>query len=168
VMAVAALVCPGGVTAVAPTAIASVESHAAQDPSGSPGKGSRGGTAVTMKAAQARPDFEALVAAAHRRIPGLTVTTDLIAGFPGETEEMFLKTKEFVAEYKNCITVSIQPMMVIKNSLVGDKPGDFGLAPGSNSLKWQTIDGANTYDVRLQRVEALRSVLDGRLITIDK
>ena len=34
-------------------------------------------------------DFEALVAAARDRIPGLTVTTDLIVGFPGETEERF-------------------------------------------------------------------------------
>ncbi len=99
---------------------------------------------------------------------GIYQSMSLIAGFPGETEDMFEKTKEFVAEYKNYITVSIQPMMVIRNSLVGDKPGDFGLAPGSNSLKWQTIDGSNTYDIRLQRVEALRSVLDGRLITIDK
>ena len=40
-------------------------------------------------------DFEALVAAAHRRIPGLTVTTDLIAGFPGETESDFADTVAF-------------------------------------------------------------------------
>ncbi|MDQ1301187.1 MAG: threonylcarbamoyladenosine tRNA methylthiotransferase MtaB, partial [Chloroflexota bacterium] len=37
-------------------------------------------------------EFEALVAAAHSRIPGLTVTTDLIAGFPGETESDFADT----------------------------------------------------------------------------
>jgi threonylcarbamoyladenosine tRNA methylthiotransferase MtaB len=40
-------------------------------------------------------DFEALVAAARRRIPGLTVTTDLIAGFPGETESDFADTVAF-------------------------------------------------------------------------
>ena len=40
-------------------------------------------------------DFEALVAAARTAIPGLTVTTDLIAGFPGETEEDFSDTLDF-------------------------------------------------------------------------
>ena len=40
-------------------------------------------------------DFEALVAAARARIPGLTITTDLIAGFPGESEADFEQTLAF-------------------------------------------------------------------------
>ncbi|MCX6031436.1 MAG: tRNA (N(6)-L-threonylcarbamoyladenosine(37)-C(2))-methylthiotransferase MtaB [Chloroflexi bacterium] len=40
-------------------------------------------------------DFEALVAAARAAIPGLTITTDLIAGFPGETEDDFAQTVAF-------------------------------------------------------------------------
>ena len=40
-------------------------------------------------------DFEALVAATRTAIPGLTVTTDLIAGFPGETEGDFSETLDF-------------------------------------------------------------------------
>ncbi|OQA43036.1 MAG: Threonylcarbamoyladenosine tRNA methylthiotransferase MtaB [Chloroflexi bacterium ADurb.Bin325] len=39
--------------------------------------------------------FEALVEAARARIPGLTVTTDLIVGFPGETEAHFAETVAF-------------------------------------------------------------------------
>jgi threonylcarbamoyladenosine tRNA methylthiotransferase MtaB len=40
-------------------------------------------------------DFEALVQAARARIPDLTVTTDLIVGFPGETEADFADTVAF-------------------------------------------------------------------------
>lgn len=40
-------------------------------------------------------DFERLVDAARSRIPDLTITTDLIAGFPGETEADFDLTVAF-------------------------------------------------------------------------
>jgi threonylcarbamoyladenosine tRNA methylthiotransferase MtaB len=40
-------------------------------------------------------EYEALVDAARARIPGLTITTDLIAGFPGESEADFKQTLAF-------------------------------------------------------------------------
>jgi threonylcarbamoyladenosine tRNA methylthiotransferase MtaB len=43
------------------------------------------------------PDsFAALVRSARRAIPEVTITTDVIAGFPGETDEEFAETLEFV------------------------------------------------------------------------
>ena len=45
------------------------------------------------------PDsFRELVSAARDVMPDVAITTDIIAGFPGETEEEFAKTLEFVRE----------------------------------------------------------------------
>ncbi len=41
-------------------------------------------------------DFERLVATARERIPDLNVTTDIIVGFPGESEEEWRQTLSFV------------------------------------------------------------------------
>lgn len=41
-------------------------------------------------------DFEALVQRARASIPDLTITTDLIVGFPGETEAEFAESLDFV------------------------------------------------------------------------
>lgn len=43
-------------------------------------------------------EFRALVRAARQAISGLSVTTDLIVGFPGETESHFADTLDFVDE----------------------------------------------------------------------
>ncbi len=42
--------------------------------------------------------YAKLVRDARARIPGLAVTTDLIAGFPGETEEEFQQSLDFINE----------------------------------------------------------------------
>lgn len=42
--------------------------------------------------------FRELVAAARKAIPDAAITTDIIAGFPGETEEEFAETLDFVRE----------------------------------------------------------------------
>jgi len=42
--------------------------------------------------------FRSLVAAAREVMPNVAITTDIIAGFPGETEEEFAETLDFVRE----------------------------------------------------------------------
>ncbi|MBT3314250.1 MAG: radical SAM protein, partial [Anaerolineae bacterium] len=51
-----------------------------------------------MRRNTTRDEFRALVAAARAVLPYVAITTDIIAGFPGETEEEFAETLEFVQE----------------------------------------------------------------------
>ena len=47
-----------------------------------------------------RESLSALMKKLRERIPGVTLRTTLIAGFPGETEEQFTALSEFIAEVK--------------------------------------------------------------------
>jgi tRNA-2-methylthio-N6-dimethylallyladenosine synthase len=49
----------------------------------------------SMRRLYSTAQFEDLIAKMRDRIPRLTVTTDIIVGFPGETEEEFEQTLEF-------------------------------------------------------------------------
>ncbi|GAB4447336.1 MAG: tRNA (N(6)-L-threonylcarbamoyladenosine(37)-C(2))-methylthiotransferase MtaB [Anaerolineales bacterium] len=59
------------------------------------------GSAATLKRMLRKTtpqSFRELVRAAREAIPDVAITTDLIAGFPGETEEEFAETLNFVRE----------------------------------------------------------------------
>jgi threonylcarbamoyladenosine tRNA methylthiotransferase MtaB len=61
------------------------------------------GSDATLKrmARKTTPEsFRALVHAARTVVPDVAITTDLIAGFPGETDEEFAETLDFVCEMK--------------------------------------------------------------------
>ncbi|GAP05613.1 tRNA-i(6)A37 thiotransferase enzyme MiaB [Anaerolinea thermolimosa] len=45
-------------------------------------------------------DYRRLVARIRARIPGVSIATDIIVGFPGETEAQFMHTYELLAELK--------------------------------------------------------------------
>jgi len=54
-----------------------------------PAHASQSGSDTVLRRAMRRntvAGFEALAGAARQAIPGLTITTDLIVGFPGETQ----------------------------------------------------------------------------------
>ncbi len=74
------------------------------------------GSASTLKrmARKTSPDsFRKLVAEARKNIPEAAITTDIIAGFPGETEAEFSESLDFVREMKfaggHAFTYSTRP-----------------------------------------------------------
>lgn len=46
------------------------------------------------------PEYKKLISEMREKIPGLALTTDLIVGFPGETEENFMETLETLRELR--------------------------------------------------------------------
>lgn len=53
-----------------------------------------------MKREYTRADFERVVKFLRERVPGLTIATDIICGFPTETEEDFEETMKLCSKYK--------------------------------------------------------------------
>ena len=55
-------------------------------------------TLKRMRRPYSAPEFEALVREVKSEIPGIAITTDLIVGFPGETDEEFEESLRFVEQ----------------------------------------------------------------------
>lgn len=53
-----------------------------------------------MKRGYTAEDYRRLVAKIRARIPGVSIATDIIVGFPGETPEQFQRTYDLLAELK--------------------------------------------------------------------
>jgi threonylcarbamoyladenosine tRNA methylthiotransferase MtaB len=84
--------------------------------------------------------FRELVSAARAAIPNVAITTDIIAGFPGETEEEFAGTLDFVREM----------------SFAGGHVFTFSPRPGTGAAK---MKGQVRPEVRRQRNHILHDVL---------
>jgi tRNA-2-methylthio-N6-dimethylallyladenosine synthase len=54
----------------------------------------------TMKRGYQAEDYRRLVAQIRQRIPGVSIATDVIVGFPGESKEAFQRTHNLLAELK--------------------------------------------------------------------
>jgi threonylcarbamoyladenosine tRNA methylthiotransferase MtaB len=85
--------------------------------------------------------FRALVESARAAIPGLTVTTDLITGFPGETEDDCARTCDFVAEMR----------------FAGAHVFPFSARPGTAAA---TMPGQLPAPVRKERAARLRRIVE--------
>ncbi|KAG8442328.1 hypothetical protein GDO86_011214, partial [Hymenochirus boettgeri] len=55
---------------------------------------------MEMKREYCIADFKQVVDFLKERVPGITIATDIICGFPGETDEDFKETLKLVDEYK--------------------------------------------------------------------
>jgi tRNA-2-methylthio-N6-dimethylallyladenosine synthase len=53
-----------------------------------------------MRRGYTAEDYRRLIARIRERIPGVSIATDIIVGFPGETEAQFMHTYELLAELK--------------------------------------------------------------------
>lgn len=84
-------------------------------------------------------EFDTWVAAARAAIPDLAVTTDLIVGFPGETDDEFAESLAFV-QGMNFSRVHVFP---------------YSLRPGTSAAR---MPGQVPAQVKAQRARALRAV----------
>jgi tRNA-2-methylthio-N6-dimethylallyladenosine synthase len=55
---------------------------------------------ATMRRGYTADDYRRLVARIRARIPGVSIATDVIVGFPGETEAQFQRTYDLLAELR--------------------------------------------------------------------
>jgi len=102
------------------------------------------GCAATLKrmARKTTPaSFRDLVAAARLIMPEVAITTDLIAGFPGETESEFAESLDFVREM----------------NFAGGHPFPFSPRPGTAAMR---LAGQVRPEVRKERSAKLREALE--------
>ncbi len=79
-----------------------------------------------MKRGYTAADYRALVDRIRRRVPGASIATDIIVGFPGETDEQFQATYALLAELKldvaHLARYSTRPGTVAERRLTDDVP----------------------------------------------
>jgi len=102
------------------------------------------GCAATLKrmARKTTPaSFRDLVTAARQVMPDVAITTDVIAGFPGETEEEFAESLEFIREM----------------NFAGGHAFTYSARPGTGAAR---LAGQVRHEVRKERNAILREVFE--------
>lgn len=87
---------------------------------------------ATMKREYTAADYRRLIAEIRARIPNVSIATDIIVGFPGETGEQFQRTYDLLAELKMDVAhlarYSTRPGTVADRRMVDDV---------SDEAKWE-------------------------------
>ena len=99
---------------------------------------------------------------ANTRKAGINTQVNFIVGFPGETEEDFAQTKEFIARNRgnicgitnlNACNVTLNSDLFVHSETYGIKFGPH--YPHQSDTHWLTKDGDNTYELRTCRAGEL-------------
>ena len=79
-----------------------------------------------MRRPYTRDDYRELVGRIRNTIPGVSLSTDIIVGFPGETEEQYQRTLDLVDELRfdkvHCAAYSPRPGTIAHRTLPDDVP----------------------------------------------
>ncbi len=95
---------------------------------------------------------------------GIKTTVTLMVGFPDETDEMFQETLDFVARCAEGIGELTPSLFSIYE--MSARWSEYGLPPENHQLYWSTKDGANNFDVRLDRLARLLNTAEAHGVPI--
>ena len=96
-----------------------------------------------------REEYMAKVAMIHEKIPGLGLTTDLIVGFPGETDEDFEDSMSLLREIR---------FDLVHSAAYSERDG----TPAA------TMEGALPVELRLERLNKLNELQDAITLSINQ
>lgn len=81
-----------------------------------------------MRRPYSRDDYRELVGRIRDTVPGVAISTDIIVGFPGETEAQYQRTVDLVAELRfdkvHCAAYSPRPGTIADRTLADDVPAE--------------------------------------------
>jgi radical SAM superfamily enzyme YgiQ (UPF0313 family) len=87
---------------------------------------------------------------------GINCCPFFMVGYPTETEQDFQETLDFIRRnrpYIAAVAVSPTGVVIMPQTRISNHPDEFGVEPNPHHIYWSTIDGTNTYPVRMDRYE---------------